>query len=98
MVKTYIHLLWYTFYGQFDYYDHLIMWALGLSGNGNFGNPIDTTVSWANNSIIIPQYFFVISGSIWNAIIISILRSSNKKKAPAAEGVLDAGDIFNNSA
>lgn len=73
MTNLYLYLGWYTFYGQFDFLNHLLMWILDLNNNGTtFGNPFLSNMHIGIQTY--PKWLFLISGIGWDFIILRLIQ------------------------
>ncbi len=72
-----IYGIWYSFYGQFVFINHCIMWLFDLNDKcGTYGNPLQTTISFGESE----QYhiiIFFLTGLVWDVLIYRLLSMAN---------------------
>lgn len=74
------YLIWYSFYGQFEFLNFCVLWALDLNNKcGVYGNPLQQTISFGGSQDI-PTLLFMFSGLLWDAVIYLLL--FKKKDTP----------------
>jgi hypothetical protein len=77
-----IYFAWYTFYGQFEFLNQLLLYYLDLTCDGySCESPWKGIISFDYDRVVVAKWIFLLSGLWWDFIIVLIIKNllkSNK--------------------